>query len=366
MFYLHDGAKSFIINGKKYSISEVSENFRELAAEGLAGVCGVNMATWRILKTFSFSSSFSPLSSSRLLLKRQKLLSGRKYASSTPRKPVSVSEYCLDTIKTSEYENFLSLLLLPEQSRPAAIAIRAFNIELAQVPDVTSETLMARMRYQFWRDTLDQIYKGGSPNQPLALLLRRAIERSKLSKRWLKSMIDSREDQLENKQFSSVKAVEDYSEKSNSVLYYLILQSMGIENVHADHAASHIGKAEGLVKLLRGVPFLGAKRTVLLPRDIMMQHGVSQEEVVRGVRDQKVKDVIYDVASVAHQHIEHARSFMKDVPAEARVALLPSMAVFAYLKALQKADFDIFDGRLQKRNTWLPFSLWWAKVRKTY
>lgn len=35
--------------------------------------------------------------------------------------------------RTSEYENFLSLLLLPEQSRPAAIAIRAFNIELAQV-----------------------------------------------------------------------------------------------------------------------------------------------------------------------------------------------------------------------------------------
>lgn len=57
---------------------------------------------------------------------------------------------------------------------------------------------------------------------------------------------------------------------------------------------------------------------------------------------------------------------MKDVPEEARVALIPSTAVFAYLKALQKADFNIFDGSLQKRNSWLPFTLWWAKFRKTY
>nr|XP_027226858.1 NADH dehydrogenase (ubiquinone) complex I, assembly factor 6-like [Penaeus vannamei] len=98
----------------------------------------------------------------------------------------------------------------------------------------------------------------------------------------------------------------------------------------------------------------------------MMEHSVSQEDVVRGIRDQKMKDVIYDIASIAHQHIEHARSFMKDVPEEARVALLPGTSVFAYLRALQKADFDIFDGSLQKRNSWLPFTLWWAKFGKTY
>ena len=36
-----------------------------------------------------------------------------------------------------------------------------------------------------------------------------------------------------------------------------------------------------------------------------MKHGVSQEDVIRGSQEQNVKDVIYDVASQAHYHIEH-------------------------------------------------------------
>ena len=57
---------------------------------------------------------------------------------------------------------------------------------------------------------------------------------------------------------------------------------------------------------------------------------------------------------------------MKDVPKEARVALLPAVSVTSFLKALQKAHFDIFDSSLQLRNNWLPWSLFWAKMSKKY
>lgn len=49
----------------------------------------------------------------------------------------------------------------------------------------------------------------------------------------------------------------------------------GVENVHADHAASHLGKAEGLARLVRGVPHNAARRNVLLPRDIMVHDVLS-------------------------------------------------------------------------------------------
>ena len=35
------------------------------------------------------------------------------------------------------------------------------------------------------------------------------------------------------------------------------------------------------------------------------QHGVSQEDVLRGSQGQATKDVAYDVASQAHTHLEH-------------------------------------------------------------
>lgn len=54
-----------------------------------------------------------------------------------------------------------------------------------------------------------------------------------------------------NLTFMTVKDIEDYCEQSVSSVYYLILDSAGIKNVHTDHAASHLGKAQGITNLLR-------------------------------------------------------------------------------------------------------------------
>ncbi|XP_045581895.1 NADH dehydrogenase (ubiquinone) complex I, assembly factor 6 isoform X4 [Procambarus clarkii] len=259
------------------------------------------------------------------LKERNRLWTGRMYATREARKAASTTQYCLEVVKQNDYENFLCVLLLPQCVRATAVAIRAFNAELSQ-----------------------------------------AVARHQLSKRWLRSLIDSREDQIDSKQFTSLAAVEDYSEKSNSPLYYLILQGLGIQNLHADHAASHVSKAEGLAKLLRGVPHHGVKRKVFLPCDVMLKHDVSQEEVIRGSKEQKVKDVVYDTASLAHQHLNHARSLLKSVPKDARVCLLPSVAVSTYLNSLQEAHFDVFDTTLHRRNNMIPYSLLWARLCNKY
>lgn len=37
----------------------------------------------------------------------------------------------------------------------------------------------------------------------------------------------------------------------------------------------------------------------------LTQHGASQEDFIRGSRDQNVRDVVYDIASQAHVHLQH-------------------------------------------------------------
>ena len=36
----------------------------------------------------------------------------------------------------------------------------------------------------------------------------------------------------------------------------------------------------------------------------IFQHGVSQEDVLRGSEEQPMKDLAFDIASLAHQHLE--------------------------------------------------------------
>ena len=49
-----------------------------------------------------------------------------------------------------------------------------------------------------------------------------------------------------------------------------ISEITGIKDLHADHAASHIGKAQGIVTCLRATPYHGSRRRVFLPMDICM------------------------------------------------------------------------------------------------
>lgn len=52
--------------------------------------------------------------------------------------------------------------------------------------------------------------------------------------------------------------------------YCFIYKIVGIKDLHADHAASHIGKAQGIVTCLRATPYHGTRRRVFLPMDICM------------------------------------------------------------------------------------------------
>ena len=49
---------------------------------------------------------------------------------------------------------------------------------------------------------------------------------------------------MKDKSFNDIQSAEDYAEKSVSSILYLTLEALDVKNVNADHAASHIGKAQ--------------------------------------------------------------------------------------------------------------------------
>ncbi|XP_023557143.1 NADH dehydrogenase (ubiquinone) complex I, assembly factor 6 isoform X3 [Octodon degus] len=215
------------------------------------------------------------------------------------------------------------------------------------VKDSVSEKTIGLMRMQFWRKAVEDIYCDNPPHQPVAIEL------------W-------KEKNLDDKAYRNIQELENYAENTQSSLLYLTLEILGIKDLHADHAASHIGKAQGIVTCLRATPYHGGRRKVFLPMDICMLHGVSQEDFLRRNQDKNVRDVIYDIASQAHLHLEHARSFHKSVPVKAFPAFLQTVSLEDYLKKIQRVDFDIFHPSLQQKNTLLPLSLYIQSWRKRY
>ncbi|XP_078543139.1 NADH dehydrogenase (ubiquinone) complex I, assembly factor 6 isoform X2 [Lissotriton helveticus] len=294
------------------------------------------------------SVRLAPLCLHRRVLALPRGTASRASASSAPTPSAAQDEaYCLQLVRTRDHEGFLCSLLLPPESRSSALALKAFNVELAQVKDMVSQKNIGLMRMQFWRTAVEDIYQDNPPHQPVAMQL------------W-------KEKNLDDRAYRSISELEKYAENTQSSLLYLTLETLGVKDVHADHAASHIGKAHGIITCLRAVPYHSSRRKVFLPMDICMMHGVSQEDFIRGSQDKPVRDVAFDLASQAHVHLEHARSFQKNVPAKAVPAFIHTVALDRYLSKLRKVDFNVFHLSLQRKNALLPWHLYIKSWKKSY
>ncbi|XP_072708260.1 NADH dehydrogenase (ubiquinone) complex I, assembly factor 6 isoform X2 [Ciconia boyciana] len=272
---------------------------------------------------------------------------GREAAGWSRPAPGGEVQYCAELVRKRDYEGFLCSLLLPAESRTSAFALRAFNVELAQIKDSITQKTTGLMRMQFWREAVEDIYCDNPPHQPVATELWKAVKRHNLTKMWFMKIIDEREKNLDDRAYRNIQELETYAENTQSALLYLTLEMLGVRDIHADHAASHIGKAQGIVTCLRATPYHSTRQKVFLPMDICMLHGVSQEDFIRGKQEKNVRDVIYDIASQAHIHLEH-------------------VALDDYLCNMRRVDFNIFHPRLQKKSTLLPLHLYIRSWKKKY
>jgi len=258
--------------------------------------------------------------------------------------------YCADKVRKQDYENFLCGSLFPIESRKAYFAVRALNIELANIKEISSNVQIGSMRLDWWKDAIKLIYKGIPPEHPVTKALFESIQNFRLTQSWFLKLIDQRNRDIENQPIRNIQDIENYAENSASVLLYLGLECLGVRNLDADHAVSHIGKANGISILLRATPYHNKRRICYLPLDIMAKHSVSQEDLFRNsfVPD-RLREVIYDVASVANDHLRKSRELNKEIPKEALPALQSSAISDIFLTNLRKTNFNIYDETLTKK-----------------
>ena len=160
-------------------------------------------------------------------------------------------------MRSYDYHHYLCLLELPPAMRKTTFAFRALNVETARAMDVASDPRIGLMRLLWWQEALDKIYARKLIEHPVAQALSSVMDENKLSKTWLKRSIearvnDGRRDVTDMPE--TIEELERYAEDTVSTMLYLTLQAGGIKSTAADHAASHIGKASGILLLLKSLP----------------------------------------------------------------------------------------------------------------
>jgi NADH dehydrogenase [ubiquinone] 1 alpha subcomplex assembly factor 6 len=321
---------------------------------------------------------------------------------------------CERLVKTFDYEHYLSLMFLAPARRRAALAVRAYNVELATVRDsARGNALTGRIRFQFWREILEEIYAagraGGAPGEgarvhhPVGRALARAVRDHGLQRRWLDRMLVAREQELDNVEFGDMGDFEEYAEAVGGSMMYLVLECATDANSGgggggggpsgamsrgggggcgqgpfdaqlntpsanaagedaAYMAAGHVGRAATMVTMLRSVPHTAENsQRFTLPFWVMSKHSVRREDFLTGQSTAEMRDCVLEVATVANNQLIDVREMQGGVDEATSRALLPATLAQDYLKRLEGCDFDVFDPSLIRSrvdNVKLMVQLW--------
>ena len=238
---------------------------------------------------------------------------------------------------TADKDRYLASLFAPDARRPYLNALYAFNIELARVRDTVREPMLGELRLQWWREALDGMYAGDTPEHPVAQALVRTVEIGDLPKHSLANMVEARLFDLYDDPMPSLNDLEGYLGETAAALIQMgALVLAGPDALAGAEAAGFAGTAFGLTGLLRSLPLHRARGQCYVPLDLLQQRDLTPAHLLSGRDEMALGVVLSELRHRAEALLHKARERTWTVPRAALPAFLPVSLTDGYLKRLDQ------------------------------
>lgn len=232
---------------------------------------------------------------------------------------------CAALVERADPDRFAATMAAPPKTRETLFPLYAFNIEVARAPWVTSESLIAEMRLQWWRDVVSAPASGAALAHEVAGPLHHVIHSKNLPINILDTLIAARRWDIGQNPFLTTADLTGYLEDTGAALMWLAAKSLNAPDT-AEQAVRSAGWATALASYFRAVPDLAARGRVPLP-------------------DASPK-AIATLARSGLARLQSARNAGASIPRHAAPALYPAWQTRALLTLATKDPAAVTEGRL--------------------
>ncbi|MBV9782807.1 MAG: squalene/phytoene synthase family protein [Acidisphaera sp.] len=179
-------------------------------------------------------------------------------------------------VRRHDPDRFLTALFAPAARREALLLLYAFNHELARAGEIASQSTLALIRLQWWREAVE-----GAPRpHEVATPLARALAEGMLEPASLLSLIEAREIEAEPP-IPTLAAWRDYLLGTAGQVAAIAGGLLGASDCEGLRL---LGAAYGAAGVLRSVEIQASRGRCLLPEDVLARHGLSVEAVIAAPR----------------------------------------------------------------------------------
>ncbi len=279
------------------------------------------------------------------------------------------ARYCLDRVRRFDRDRYLTALFAPAARRADLLALYAFNVEVAGIRELIREPMMGRVRLQWWRDAIAEIYAGSERRHQVVGALAAAVRRRGLTRHHFDRLLDAREQDMSADAPADLPALVAYADATAGSLGLLAVEILGAPGMPPRAspdvaAAAGAWTAHALAGLLRAVPYHARRHRIYLPQALLAEHGVAPHDLLDLRPGPGLPAVARDVASAAERSLEDARRVVPRPPRLLASAFLPATLARADLAQLRRANYDLFDPRLTQTGPGRIWRLLWASMRR--
>lgn len=259
----------------------------------------------------------------------------------------STLSHCGNQARAFDKERFLCALFAAPEEREKLFTLLAFNYEIAKIRGMVTEPMAGLIRLQWWREAIESIYAGKTPNHDIATSLALLIQNHGLNVQHFETLLNTREQDLEEQPPESLEALIRYSEGSNSPLFQLMLEALGINDDAHHEAAKHLGIAWALTGMMRTIKFPGAKR-LIFPVDLLQQHSISPDNIAEGKNLEQTYPLVKTLVAATKEHLNRATQLKPKK--QAKPIFLTAVFIDTYLHRISKSGYDLFHTDLEGRH----------------
>lgn len=154
-----------------------------------------------------------------------------------------------NALKKADPDRYRAALMSDNQGRKDLLILYAFHYELSKVPDVTSEPMLGQIRYEWWREAIDEIYSGREVRRhEISTPLSDMLKRTGVPRFWVDRLIDGRARDLDPQAFTDMDDAGSYARQTSGQLMQIGVKVLGGT---PDDRTLMAGQAWGLTGLAR-------------------------------------------------------------------------------------------------------------------
>lgn len=166
---------------------------------------------------------------------------------------------------------------MPRGVQPYYYGHHALFLEALKSREISKEVSICQTRLRWWEESLIDIAegRGKGPREPVTVVLKASKERTHINFKLLQRLVNYQLYDIERGDMQTMTELEVYAENTRSLLLYLNLHLLQIDDSNALTAASHIGRCLGICDVIKKLPFYLGVHRGYLPQDLLLK--VSQQ-----------------------------------------------------------------------------------------